>query len=288
MIRSMTGFGKGEGGGFVVEMRSVNHKFLDVSLKLPKSILPLEGRLKRSIAEKFSRGRIDVYLTRGGGEEAPRGLKLDLDAAKQYIALLSELKNMFDLPGDIDLGLLASYRDVITEVEVTEDMEATWAALAAPLSMSMEALDGMRLEEGKALAADVRERAAAIGYSLNVVEERAPLVLKEYTAKFKERVEKLASGAGLDEDRLMLEVAIYADRCDITEEIVRARSHLAQLEKMLSEGGPVGRKMDFLLQEINREINTIGSKSSDYEIASKVVEMKGELEKIREQVQNIE
>jgi uncharacterized protein (TIGR00255 family) len=288
MIRSMTGYGKGEGGGFVVEMRSVNHKFLDVSLKLPKSVMPLENRLKKAIGEKFSRGRIDVYLTQSGKEEVPRGLSLNLEAAKQYIALLSELKDLYDLPGDIDLGLLASYRDIITEEEVTEDMEAVWSALEAPLKASMESLDRMRLEEGAALAADIKGRAAVIGRALDVVEQRSPLVVQEYTAKFKERVEKLTAGTQLDEDRLMVEVAIYADRCDITEEIVRGRSHLAQLDKMLTEGGPVGRKMDFLLQEINREINTIGSKASDYEIARTVVEMKGELEKIREQVQNIE
>src|SRR5512143_1531161 len=200
----MTGYGKGEGGGFVVELRSVNHKFLDLSLKLPKSAMPLEGRLKKAVGEKFARGRIDVYLTQGAKDEVPRGLRLNLDAAKQYVALLSELKNLYDLPGDIDLGLLASYRDIITEEEVTEDMEAVWAAIEAPLRMSMESLDAMRLEEGTALAADIRERAAVIGRCLNVVEERAPLVVKEYTAKFQERIEKLAAGTQLDEDRLMV------------------------------------------------------------------------------------
>ena len=288
MIRSMTGFGKGEGGGYVVEMRSVNHKFLDLSLKLPRTVMPLEARLKKVIGEKFSRGRIDVYVTSGGSEEAPKTLKLDPQAAKQYIAVLSELKSSFDIPGEVDLGLLTSFKDIITEEEDPRDVEEAWDALLPALAAGMSGLDRMRLEEGAALSDEISKRAGTIAALLAEVEKKAPLVVKEYAGKLKERVDKLAQGMELDPARLMQEVAVYADRCDITEETVRAKSHLGQLAQMLSEGGPIGRKLDFMLQEINREVNTIGSKASDYEIARTVVEMKGELEKMREQVQNIE
>ncbi|MHB8174772.1 MAG: YicC/YloC family endoribonuclease [Nitrospirota bacterium] len=288
MIKSMTGFGKGEGGGFVVEMRSVNHKFLDIAPRLPKSLSPLEARLKKAVGERFSRGRIDVFVTSGGSEEGPKALKLDIQAAKQYIGLLSELKSQFGLSGEVDLNMVGSLKDIIIFQEETGDLEAVWSSLEAPLKEAMNALERMRAEEGVNLDADIRSRALSISLGLDEVAKRSPEVVKEYQAKLKDRVEKLAQGVELDGDRLAQEAALMADRCDITEEIVRGKSHLAQLHKMLDEGGPVGRKMDFLIQEINRELNTIGSKASDFEIARRVIEMKSEMEKIREQVQNIE
>ncbi len=288
MIRSMTGFGKGEGGGFVVEMRSVNHKFLDIAPRLPKILSPLEARLKKAIGERFSRGRIDVFVTSGGSEEGPRALKLDVPAAKQYIELLSELKSRFGLPGEVDLNMVGSLKDIIIVQEETGDVEALWAALEAPLREAMDALERMRAEEGANLGADIRSRSRNISLGLDEVAKRSPEVVREYQAKLKERVEKLAQGIELDGERLAQETALMADRCDITEEVVRGRSHLAQLTRMLDDGGPVGRKLDFLIQEINRELNTIGSKASDFEIARRVIEMKSEMEKIREQVQNIE
>ncbi len=288
MIKSMTGFGKGEGGGFVVEMRSVNHKFLDIAPRLPKALSPLEARLKKAIGERFSRGRIDVFITSGGSEEGPRALKLDVPAAKQYIELLSELKSLFGLPGEVDLNMVGSLKDIIIVQEETGDIDALWAALEAPLKEAMNALERMRADEGANLDADIRSRSRNISLGLDEVAGRAPEVVKEYRAKLKDRVEKLAQGIELDGERLAQETALMADRCDITEEIVRGRSHIAQMHRMLGDGGPVGRKLDFLIQEINRELNTIGSKASDFEIARRVIEMKSEMEKIREQVQNIE
>jgi len=288
MIYSMTGYGKGEGGGFVVEMRSVNHKFLDLSMKLSRDLGPLEARIKKVMGEAFSRGRIEVYVYRGGKEEPTRALRLDMEAAQQYIGLLSELKKHFDLPGEVDLKLLSSYGDIVKAEEVTEDAEQVWAAILPPITACCDALKNMRADEGAALALDIRGRAAAIAANIVEVEKHAPAVVTEYQKKLKERVEKLTGGMELDRDRLHQEVALLADRCDVTEEIVRARSHLRQLDDMLSTGGPIGRKLDFLLQEINRELNTIGSKASDKGIAIRVVEMKAELEKVREQAQNIE
>lgn len=287
MIRSMTGFGKGEAGGFVMEMRSVNHKYLDLSLKLPRDLYPLEGRLKKAVSEKFSRGRIDIYITRGGQEEVLRALRLNSSLVKQYIELFSELKDTYGLRGEVDLNLLASFKDIVSETEEAADIEEVWAVLEKALDDAMASLDSMRAQEGLALAADIKGRAALIAANLDMVEKKAPTVVTEYQAKLKERVGRLAAGIELDADRLLQEVAFYAERCDITEEIVRARSHIAQFGRFF-EGGPVGRKMEFLVQEINREVNTIGSKASDQEIAHRVVDMKSELEKIREQIQNIE
>lgn len=288
MVRSMTGFGKAESGGFVVEMRSVNHKFLDVSVKMPRDLLALESRIKKALGDRLSRGRVEVFVARGGGEEVKRALRLNADVARQYLGTLNELKSAFDLPGEIDLPLITSFKDVISEEEVAEDIEAAWASLDAALSGGMDALERMRALEGEALARDIASRAASIASGIDEVEKLSPATVQEYARKLRERVEKLSEGIELDPARLHQEVVMFADRCDITEEVVRGRSHLAQLGAMLGSSEPVGRKMDFLLQEINREVNTMGSKASDKDIAHTVVNMKAELEKIREQVQNIE
>ena len=186
MVKSMTGYGKGEGGGFLVEMRSVNHKFLDLSMKLPRGLLPLESRLKRAVSEQISRGRVDVYITRGGGEEEPRALRLDTVAAKRYIELLTELKGMFDLPGEIDLEMLTSFKDIVTEAEVEEDMEAVWTLLQGPLGDCIKALDAMRAQEGAALVTDILERAKTIEDAFGFVEGRTPEVVRDYARKLAE------------------------------------------------------------------------------------------------------
>ena len=288
MIKSMTGFGKGEGGGFVVEMRSVNHKYLDLSIKLPRGLTQLEARVKKAVSERFSRGRLDVYITRAGGDDGLKVLNLDREAAKNYIAVLTELKDSFGLPGEVDLTLVAGCPDIARAEEEALDIESAWSDLTLALSECMDAIEGMRADEGAALADDIRMRAGWVLTSLGEIEQKAPEVVKEYALKLKERVSRLTDGMELDPARLAQEVALLADRADITEELVRAKTHLDRLEKILAEGGAVGRKMDFLIQELNREVNTIGSKSSDPSISHRVVEIKAEFEKVREQVQNIE
>ncbi|MBI5694709.1 MAG: YicC family protein [Nitrospirae bacterium] len=288
MIKSMTGFGKAEAGGFIVEMRSVNHKFLDVSVKMPRDLLALESRIKKAVGDRLSRGRVEIFVNRGGADEVKRAFKLNMDAARQYVGAMNELKSVFDLPGEVDLALITSMKDVITEEEVAEDIEAAWASLSSALSGGMDMLEKMRALEGEALAKDIASRAAFIESGIAAVEKLSPVTVQEYARKLRERVEKLSDGIELDPARLHQEVVMFADRCDVTEEVVRGRSHLAQLASMLESDEPVGRKMDFLLQEINREVNTMGSKASDQGIAHTVVGMKAELEKVREQVQNIE
>lgn len=288
MVRSMTGYGSGQGGGYSVEMRSVNHKFLDVSIKMPRAVAALEGNIKKALSKRFSRGRFDVYVSMEAEGRPRRVFSLDMDAAGQYVGLLTELRESFGLAGELDLGTVSGFKDIIVEEEQTPDMDEVWAALEGPLNASMDSLLSMRVREGETLAADILTRAKKISAGLDSVEGRAPEVVSEYARKLTERVARLAEGIDIDPDRLHQEVVIFADRCDVTEEIVRARSHLELLEKLLASDEPAGRKMDFLIQELNREVNTIGSKSSDRELAHLVVEMKAELEKIREQVQNIE
>lgn len=288
MIKSMTGYGKGEGGGYAVEMRSVNHKFLDASLKIPRSMTALEGRIKKAVSDRFSRGRIDVYITQDGGESGARSIRLDAVTASRYVGVLTELKDKFGLAGNIDLGMVAGFKDIIVEEEAPLDMEEVWTALAGPLDECMAALDEMRAREGESLADDITKRAGMLAANIDEIEKRSPVVVEEYRDKLTARIAKLSEGVELDPARLTQEVALMADRSDVTEEIVRARSHFAQLAEMIASEVPAGRKMDFLIQEINREVNTIGSKASDKDIAYRVVEMKAELEKVREQVQNIE
>jgi len=288
MIKSMTGYGKSSGGGYTVEMRSVNHKFLDVSVKMPREVLALEARLKKAAGDRLSRGRVDVFINRDPGVGGGRNYSLNREAADQYVSLLRELKDSFGLDGEVDLGLLASFREIVTEDEASEDLEDVWTGLSRGVNEALDSLAAMRAEEGSTLYGDILSRADSLLGMVDAIEARSPEVVKAYAERLRERVAELAEGVGLDEARLAQEVALMAERSDITEEVVRFRSHISQLRDMLDSDGPVGRKMDFLMQELNREANTMGSKSPDTEIAHTVVEIKAELEKIREQVQNVE
>jgi len=288
MIKSMTGYGKSSGGGYTVEMRSVNHKFLDVSVKMPREVLALEARVKKEAGERLSRGRLDVFINRESGAESARSYSLNREAAAQYVSLLRELKEGFGLEGEVDLGLLASFREIVTEDEASEDLEDVWGGLAAGVNEALDSLTAMRAEEGSSLHADIITRADSLLGMVAAIEARSPEVVRAYAERLRERVTELAEGVGLNEERLAQEIALMAERSDITEEVVRFRSHVSQLKDMLESDGPVGRKMDFLMQELNRETNTMGSKSQDTRIAHTVVEIKAELEKIREQVQNVE
>jgi len=288
MIKSMTGFGKASGGGYTVEMRSVNHKFLDVSIRMHRDVMALENRVKKAVGERLSRGRVDVFINRDATSAGTRSYSLNRDAATQYLTVLNELKETFGLGGEIDLGLMASFGDIVSEDEASADLEEVWAGLSGAISDALDSLAVMRTEEGAALARDVLGRSDTLLGMVDTIAGRSPEVVKEYSLRLKERVSEIAAGVTVDEGRLAQEIALMAERSDITEEVVRFRSHISQLKAMVDTDGPVGRKMDFLMQELNREANTMGSKSQDTEIAYTVVDIKAELEKIREQVQNVE
>ena len=292
MIKSMTGYGKGEsayaGGRIVVELRSVNHRYGEISVKLPRSLMPFENEIKKRVAERLNRGKIDVFIQMecAGALGVPTA---NLPLARSYYRAFSAIREALGLSDEVGLALVASQRDVITvAAEAEAAPEEIPGELLAALDEALSRVDEMRLFEGASLAVDFEKRRALLHEQIGRVSARAPSVVAEYAAKLKERILVLCAESGLPEERIALEVALLADKCDITEELVRLESHLRQFDETLERSEPVGRKLDFLLQEINREVNTIGSKANDAEIAACVVELKGELEKIREQVQNIE
>jgi len=292
MMISMTGYGRSEeawsGGTVTAELRSVNHRFCEIVVRLPKVLSSLEEELKRMIQQRCARGRVELTVSVSGGKDAGKQLSLDQALARQYHALLRDLKKQLRLSGSIDVAMLAGYRDLITVSDRPVDEKGLLQTAKRVTVEALSKLDQMRQREGAALMKDLAHRLNIVREEIGCVERRAPHVAQEYLMRLKARLAKLAELPELDEGRLLQELALYADRCDISEEATRLDSHLAQFGATLKSEEPVGRTLDFILQEIGREVNTIGSKANDAAIAMHVVRLKGELEKIREQVQNIE
>ncbi len=292
MLKSMTGFGRGEGettlGKVSVETRSVNHRYCDINLKLPKRLVPFEHRIKEMIRAQVSRGRIDISVKFDSLGEETLQLSPDLHLARQYYQALQSIKKSLRLRDKVTLNLVATAKDVITVKEEPGDLEPFWSELLPIVKRSFEDLEQMRRTEGESLSKDLDQRLQRITQQLEEVKDLFPSQLEAYRNRLHERVRALLGEIDVDASRLQQEIAFMAERTDITEEIVRAESHLAQFLCLLKASEPVGRKMDFLLQEIHREVNTVSAKVNDAEISQRVVEIKAELEKIREQVQNIE
>jgi uncharacterized protein (TIGR00255 family) len=293
VIRSMTGFGAGraEQGGeaLSVELRSVNGKFCEVKPRLPRELAALEPELAKAVKARINRGVVDVSVRRESGPAA-RGVvpRVDLPLASAYAKALREMKGELGLTGDISLSELAQLDGVLTLAEAPADLTAASSALQAALAAALDALEQMRGREGAALAKDLASRLDAVERSVAAVRALAPLSVEAYRERLTARVADLSRGIAVDPARLAQEVALFADRADVAEELTRLGSHLAQLRALLSGDAPAGRRLEFLLQEVNREVNTIGSKSQHAEIAGHVVEMKAELERLREQVANVE
>ena len=294
MAKSMTGYGKAEGvvsgRKFTVEMKSVNHRFLEISLRMPQILFSLEAEIKRRMGEKFSRGKIDVSIRADGNGDAngETRLALNMPLVRNYYALLVQLKEELNLTEEISLTTLTGLRDVFMPVEVVEEAADLWGGFSPILDEAINTLSTMREKEGASLMLDLRSRLDAISGLLEEIAARVPTVIMDYQKRLSERIRELTAGVELDESRLLQEVAIMAEKSDITEEIVRFRSHIEQFSELLAGGDAAGRKIDFLLQEMGREVNTLGSKSQDVGIARFVVEIKSELAKLREQAQNIE
>jgi uncharacterized protein (TIGR00255 family) len=292
MLKSMTGFGKAEGetslGRVFVELRSINHRYCDISIKMPKRLAPFETRIKEMIRSEVSRGRVDVSLKLDATGEGRLQLNVDLHLAEQYYKALMTLKEKLQLKEDITLGLLAGAKDLITAKEEMEDVEPYWQEIVPILKQSLKAMDEMKRWEGELLEKDLQLRFERIHGELESIKQQLPSFLNAYWSRLHERLRSFLGSAEVDYARFQQEVAFLAERTDITEEIVRAESHLTQFNILLKSKESVGRKMDFLLQEIHREVNTISAKANDAEISQRTVEIKSELEKIREQVQNIE
>jgi uncharacterized protein (TIGR00255 family) len=291
----MTGYGRAEavlgGRKYVVEIKSLNHRYLELSLRIPANLLPLEMEIKKKINEQLIRGKIDITIRREtySGIEGSRLLEVNLPLVKNYYDLLIQLKDLFNLKEDITLDMMAGLKDVFIPLETLEDeITVLWEGLAGVLSNAIAALIDMRQKEGEVLGQDLKARLYLINEHLDEIDARAPQIVLEYQKRLVARIRELMDGMVIDESRLSQEVAIMAEKSDITEEIVRFRSHIKQFFEMLKSPEAMGRKVDFLIQEMNREVNTIGSKSNDAEISCHVIEIKSELAKLREQVQNLE
>ncbi len=292
MIRSMTGYGRREAnwghGSVSVEVRAVNHRFCEIVVRLPRSLSALEEEFKALIQRRCARGRVECIVSLSGGRETEKVLSLDRSLARRYHRLLADLQQELKLGGEINVALLAGFRDILitTEQPIAEKgLERIVKRLAAGAIMD---LDVMRRREGTTLAGDMKARLHRIREAVEQVAARVPLSVQAHFERMKGRVQKLIGAGEVDMPRLHQELAVYADRCDITEELTRLGSHLVQFETGLKGQEAVGRTLDFLLQEMGREVNTIGSKANDSEISTQVVRVKAELEKVREQVQNIE
>ncbi len=292
MIRSMTGYGKGdaitEQGEFTVEIRSVNHRYGEVSVRLPRAFLSQENEIKRLVSSTLKRGKIDVTVQWDEGAGVDSIPQLNNELAKGYCEAFSRLSAELGLPGEVPLALILAQKGVMRDNGQTVDETGLLPQLTQAVQAAMSAIDGMRVREGEALAADLLARRRQIAEWVELVRGRTPLMVTEYQQKLAARLELLLGDVELDPARLTQEVALLADRCDITEELVRLASHFAQFDEALRLKEPVGRKLDFLMQEMNREVNTIGSKANDAGIASLVIQIKAEMEKMREQVQNVE
>lgn len=292
MIRSMTGFGRGESQGdgksFIVEIKTVNHRYSDVFIKIPRSISFLEEKVREMVSKSVSRGKIDVFITYEEFGEDSKTVTMDEALAAAYLKTLSHAKDKFGLKDDLTVSLLTRLPDVLKVEKSENDEDKVWGLLKDAMENALTSLVIMRENEGQKLKSSLFERAEYIESVLKNIIERAPEVVKDYKQKLETRLQDIMEQKTIDETRLAMEVAIFADRCSIDEEIVRLGSHLGQLCEALQMQQPVGRKLDFLVQEMNREINTIGSKANDLVITKNVVEIKSEIEKIREQIQNIE
>ena len=292
MIKSMTGYGRVEtlldGRNIVVEAKSVNHRFLEISLRTPSALFPLEMEYKKKIGERFKRGRIDVSIRLEGEGADTSKVHLNLDIARNYFDVLNRLIAEFHLQEQITLKSLTVFRDIFTPPSETQLSSDFLDQVEKNLQEALSMLMNMRQDEGIVLYSDMEMRLKVITKIIETIRLRGPQVVLEYQKRLADRIKELTVGYALDDARLAQEVAIMADRCDITEELVRMQSHIGQFESLLQSEDAEGKKIDFLLQEMNREINTIGSKSNDVEITRQVIEAKSELGKLREQAQNIE
>ena len=294
MIKSMTGFGRGEYSdgkrNVVVEIKTVNHRYADINVKMPKRYSFAEESVKSVIKKQMKRGKADVSVIVENLTEGDITVKLNTPVAEQYIANLNELKDTYSLKGDIDLHLVSSMPDVIRAIPDVEDEEEVTAVILKAVELAAARHDEMKTIEGQKLADDLIARGETVRELVKKIDARAPLVAKEYVEKLNARITELVEDkVDIPEDRILTEAAIFADKASITEELVRLDSHMMQLKNILTTSKePAGKKLDFLVQEMNREANTIGSKANDLEITSLMLETKSEIEKIREQVQNIE
>ncbi len=292
MLRSMTGYGRREtvteGKKILAEIKSVNHRYCDYNIKVPRHLGFLEDRIRKYVSSYITRGKVDIYVNVESYETADREIKLNREIAKNYIDALCALRDEFGLKDDITVSNVAANPDIFKTERIEEDEEQLWSAVKGVLDGAVSDFVAMRSREGERIEQDLRERIQYMRSLAKEVDERSPQTVKEYSDRLYDKIKEVLDGHEIDESRILTEVAIYADKVAVNEETVRLASHFAEFDNIIDSGEPAGRRLDFLIQEINREVNTIGSKASDVEIAKTVVTLKGEIEKLREQIQNIE
>lgn len=292
LIKSMTGYGRAvqtvNGRQFTVEVRSVNNRYLDCSVKLPRTLSFGEEAVKQAVKNTISRGKVDVFVTVHAESGVEATVTLNKTVVEGYLSAMQEMAENYPVKNDISVSLLARMPEVFSIEKPEVDEEALLADLMSVVAQALESFDAMRIAEGKALENDLRSRGQTIKDLVSQVEAGNAQTVVDYRQRLENKLKEVLASTAIDESRILTEAAIFADKVAVDEETVRLRSHLKQMADMLTNGGAVGRKLDFLLQEMNREANTIGSKCTDVRLARIVVEIKAELEKIREQTQNIE
>ena len=292
VIRSMTGYGRAQGevGGreILVEIKSVNHRYFEIASRVPRGYGFLEEKIKTYLQSRLARGKIDVYVALEAEEDSEAEVQVNHPLALGYINALKELAERYELRNDITVPMLSRFPDILTVRKKPEDEEAVWAAVKVKLDEALEGFLAMREREGARLRDDILSRCETILLLVGEIEKRSPETVNEYRQRLENKVRELLQSTNIDDQRILTETAIFADKIAVAEETVRLRSHISQLHTMLDGKEAIGRKLDFLVQEMNREANTIGSKATDSKIAYMVVDIKAEIEKIREQIQNIE
>lgn len=292
MIKSMTGYGRGEyidgNRRAVVEINSVNHRYFDANIRMPRLILFFEEDVRKYLKKYIARGKMDIYISYYSEAKEDISISINKTLCREYVDVLRNLKNEFNLIDDISTTSIAKLPDIISIEKKADDTEQIWYIIKEALKQAVNTFTSMRETEGMLLKTDLVEKGDNLFQMLKQVEQRTPEVAKQYKQKIESRITEALENVDVDSNRILTEVAIFAERSSIDEEITRLYSHIQQLQEILHDGGVVGRKLDFLIQEMNREVNTIGSKANDKIITQYVIELKSEIEKIREQVQNIE
>lgn len=292
MLKSMTGYGRCEavtdGKKILVEIKSVNHRYSDYNIKVPRHLGYMEDKIRKYVSKSVTRGKIDIYVNVDYFETSDKEITLNKELAKSYIDALYALRDEFGLTDDITVTSVARNGEIFKSERIEEDEEALWQSVSEVLETALGDFVAMRQREGERIEKDLCERIAYMRTLVEAVDKRSPQTVSEYSDRLYEKIKEVLDGREIDEGRILTEVAIYADKVAVNEETVRLNSHFDEFDEIISSGEPAGRRLDFLIQEINREVNTIGSKASDIEIAKTVVTLKGEIEKLREQIQNIE
>ena len=292
MLKSMTGYGRCEslvgGKKILVEIRAVNQRFTDYSIKVPRNLNFLEEKARSLASQRIARGKVDIYIAMESFEEADKEITLNEPLAENYISVLRELKEKFNLAGEVSLDIAARFTEIFRSERKEEDQDELWELVSVVMNEALDSFIAMREREGERIEKDLIARVEYMKELAKKVEERSPRTVEEYRERLYNKIKEVLEDRDIDESRVLTEVAIFADKVAVNEETVRLGSHFEEFYEIIQSGEPAGRRLDFLIQEINREVNTIGSKAQDIEIAKVVVELKGEIEKLREQIQNIE